>query len=149
MEKFGYYETIGGGCGAGDGFHGHSGIHQHMTNTKITDPEELERRYPVRLLAFALRKNSGGKGKWNGGDGLIRTFEFLEKMEITLISQHRKETPYGMHGGSPGKKGVQLLTRGNGEVETLEGIDRKTVFAGDVLRVETPGGGGFGEPQLF
>ncbi|RMD96681.1 MAG: hydantoinase B/oxoprolinase family protein, partial [Bacteroidetes bacterium] len=101
-EHFGYYETIGGGAGAGNGFHGRSAVHQHMTNTRITDPEDLELRYPVRLLRFALRKNSGGNGKWKGGDGIVRELEFLEEVELTILSQHRKEQPYGLSGGSPG-----------------------------------------------
>ncbi len=145
-EKFGYYETIGGGAGAGKGFHGRSAVHQHMTNTKITDPEELELRYPVRLQQFAIRKNSGGKGKWCGGDGIIREIEFLEPLEITILSQHRKEAPYGLENGNNGMTGKQILVRKNGAQQVLLGIASEKVQPGEVLILETPGGGGFGKP---
>ena len=143
-EYFGYYETIGGGCGAVEGYHGRSAVHQHMTNTKITDPEELEFHYPVRLHRFSIRPNSGGKGKWNGGDGIIREIEFLEKVEMTIISQHRQQSPYGLLGGKPGKKGIQYLIRKNGKKETLKGIDEKVVEQGDRIVIKTPGGGAYG-----
>lgn len=146
-EKFGYYETIGGGCGAGNGFHGRSAIHQHMTNTKITDPEELEWHYPVRLHRFSIRPKSGGAGQWNGGDGLIREIEFLEKVEMTLISQHRQQAPYGLFGGEAGKRGTQFLIRNNGEKEFLKGIDEKIMNRGDRIVIETPGGGAFGSKK--
>ncbi len=144
-EKFGYYETIGGGVGAGDGFKGHSAIHQHMTNTKITDPEELELHYPVRLKEFSIRANSGGNGKWNGGDGIIREMGFLEDVDFTLISQHRKIPPYGIDGGQNGKCGQQMIIRKNGKQELIEGIIAKRLHAGDRVRIETPGGGAWGE----
>jgi len=143
-EKFGYYETICGGTGAGAGFHGRSAIHQHMTNTKITDPEELEYRYPVHLQQFAIRENSGGKGKWQGGNGIVRAVEFLEKVEMTLITQHRNIAPYGKKGGEDGRVGAQYLIRANGEKEQLKGIDSKTCQVGDRVVIETPGGGGWG-----
>lgn len=147
-EKFGYYETIGGGTGAGDGFHGRSAVHQHMTNTKITDPEEMELRYPVRLQQFAIRKNSGGDGKWRGGDGIVREIEFLETLDITILSQHRTEKPYGLEDGNAGKIGKQTLIRkNNGVQEVLPGIASEKVESGDVLIIETPGGGGFGKPN--
>ncbi|MCB9282605.1 MAG: hydantoinase B/oxoprolinase family protein [Lewinellaceae bacterium] len=142
--RFGYYETIGGGVGAGPGFHGRSGVHQHMTNTRITDPEILEYRYPVRLHRFAIRHGSGGLGKWQGGDGIIRELEFLEKVEMTLLSQHRVEAPYGKEGGQAGKRGAQYLIRKNGREEPLNGIDSRDLDAGDRLVIETPGGGGWG-----
>ena len=142
--RFGYYETIGGGVGAGPGFHGRSGVHQHMTNTRITDPEILEYRYPVRLHRFAIRHGSGGKGKWRGGDGIIREMEFLEKVELTLLSQHRVEAPYGREGGQEGKRGAQYLIRKNGLKEPLYGIDSRDLEAGDRVVIETPGGGGWG-----
>ena len=144
-EHFGYYETIGGGAGAGDGFHGRSAVHQHMTNTKITDPEELERRYPVRLRRFSKRKNSGGKGRWRGGDGIIREVEFLEEVELTIISQHRKERPYGSEGGQPGKRGTQKIVKATGEIRPLRGIDHCKMEKGDRIVIETPGGGGWGD----
>ncbi len=146
-QRFGYYETIGGGAGAGTGFHGRSGVHQHMTNTRITDPEELEFRYPVRLLRFTLRAGSGGEGRWRGGDGIIREVEFLEPMQVTLLSQHRVVAPYGLQGGRPGRPGRQLLIRQNGTVEPLSGVDSAEVQPGDRMVIETPGGGGMGEPE--
>lgn len=141
---FGYYETIGGGCGAGEGFHGRSAIHQHMTNTKITDPEELERRYPVRLQEFSIRKDSGGSGKWRGGDGIIREVEFLAPVAMTLISQHRTNPPFGKAGGQAGKVGKQVLIRTDGTIKALQGIDSQEIQAGERIRIETPGGGGWG-----
>ena len=142
---FGYYETICGGTGAGEGFDGRSAVHQHMTNTRITDPEELERRYPVRLQQFSIRENSGGAGKWRGGDGVIREIEFLEPLQITLIGQHRLVKPYGLAGGETGQTGQQTLFRADGSSETMDGIFSATVQSGDRLRLETPGGGGFGQ----
>jgi len=143
---FGYYETIGGGAGAGVGFDGRSGVHQHMTNTRITDPEELEFRYPVRLRRFALRSGSGGAGRWRGGDGIIREVEFLEPMQVTLLSQHRRIAPYGLHGGQPGMTGRQRLIRRDGAEIALSGMDSVDVQPGDRVVIETPGGGGAGEP---
>jgi len=142
--RFGYYETIGGGAGAGPGFPGRSAVHQHMTNTRITDPEELEFRYPVRLHRFARRRGSGGEGKFRGGDGIIREVEFLEPMEVTILGQHRVEQPYGMEGGQAGKAGEQCLVRKNGEKELLQGTDSAEARAGDRVVIETPGGGGWG-----
>lgn len=143
-KHFGYYETICGGVGAGEGFHGRSAVHQHMTNTRITDPEELEFRFPVRLQAFSIRRNSGGDGKWKGGDGIIRAIEFLDQMDITILSQHRVEAPYGLHGGEAGKTGRQYIIRSNGAIEPLDGLDSAQVSAGDKVIIETPGGGGWG-----
>jgi 5-oxoprolinase (ATP-hydrolysing) len=144
-STFSYYETIGGGVGAVPGHHGASAVHQHMTNTRITDPEILEFRYPVRLNHFGIRKYSGGTGKWNGGNGIIRKITFLEPLEITVLSQHRIEAPYGMGGGQPGKTGRQFLTRVNGSTEKLEGIDARDVYPGDSITIMTPGGGGYGK----
>jgi len=144
-DRFGYYETVGGGCGAGEGFHGASAVHQHMTNTRITDPEELERRYPVRLLEFAVREGSGGKGKFRGGNGIIRTFEFLEPLKVTLLGQHRFFKPYGLAGGSGGATANNWwFTHDNRKVQ-LPGVASVNVEAGDVIKIETPGGGGYGE----
>lgn len=142
-DRFGYYETICGGTGAGPGFHGASGVHHHMTNTRITDPEVLEFRYPVRLHQFSLRPNSGGKGKWTGGDGVIREVEFLEALEVNLLTQHRVERPYGMRGGSAGQPGKQLILRADGTAVPLLGIAQIKVSNGDRLILETPGGGGW------
>ncbi len=144
-DHFGYYETIGGGAGAGAGFDGRSAVHQRMTNTKITDPEELELRYPLQLHRFAIRQNSGGKGRWNGGDGILREIEFLAEVEMTLISQHRAVPPYGAQGGAAGKCGKQYILRANGKRETLDGVDSRKLFPGDRVVIETPGGGGWGE----
>ncbi len=141
---FGYYETIAGGAGAGDGYHGASAFHTHMTNTAITDPEIIEQHYPVRLLQFAIRRGSGGPGKWHGGDGVIREFEFLEPLTISLLTQHRLERPFGMQGGESGVPGRQVLVR-DGIQTVLEGCTTLTVDAGDRVTIETPGGGGWGE----
>ena len=145
---FGYYETICGGTGAGNGFDGRAAVHQHMTNTRITDPEELERRYPVRLQEFSVRKNSGGGGKWRGGDGVVREIEFLDSLRITLITQHRTVPPYGLAGGQNGQVGQQTLLRLGGKVEKLAGICTLHAETGDKLRIETPGGGGYGAIDL-
>lgn len=143
-KHFGYYETLGGGAGAGDGFHGANSIHQHMTNTKITDPEIMEFRYPVRIDRFGIRPHSGGKGKWNGGDGIVRALTFLESVDFTILSQHRIHPPYGLMGAMAGKVGIQKIIRKNGKEESLKGIDGKKLLPGDKIVVETPGGGGFG-----
>jgi 5-oxoprolinase (ATP-hydrolysing) len=142
-EQFGYYETIGGGVGAGDGFNGRSAVHQHMTNTRITDPEQLERKYPVRLLEFGIRSGSGGAGRWQGGDGIVRKLEFMAPLQVTLLGQHRRYAPYGMQGGGDGLCGRHTLVS-NGSASELPGICSLKVNAGDVLTIETPGGGGYG-----
>jgi len=139
---FGYYETIGGGAGAGEGYDGASGLHTHMTNTAITDPEILEQRYPVRLRRFGLRRGSGGRGRWHGGDGLEREIEFLAEVEVSLLTQHRRVAPYGLAGGEAGACGRQSL---NGE--PLESQTAFTARPGDRLLIETPGGGGCGTPD--
>jgi 5-oxoprolinase (ATP-hydrolysing) len=144
--RFGYYETLGGGCGAGPGYHGASAVHSHMTNTRITDPEILEHRYPARVDRFAVRRGSGGAGLWRGGDGLVRAITFLEPVTLSLLTQHRKERPYGMSGGSPGEAGAQRVEHADGRVTPLASSDGLDLEPGDRLVVETPGGGGFGEP---
>jgi 5-oxoprolinase (ATP-hydrolysing) len=143
-DSFGYYETVCGGSGAGPGFHGASAVHTHMTNTRITDPEILEHRYPVRVERFAIRPGSGGRGLWQGGNGAVREIVFQRSMSLSLLSQHRREGPYGLNGGGPGLPGRQVLIRAGGETENLEGIDGVDVSAGDRLILETPGGGGYG-----
>lgn len=143
-KDFGYYETIAGGTGAGPDFNGHDAIHQHMTNTKITDPEILELRYPVRLDNISIREKTGGNGKYQGGNGLSRTFLFNAPLKVTILSQHRKEKPYGLHGGEEGKVGEQYLTSTNGEVKQLDGICQVDILPGEKLTINTPGGGGFG-----
>lgn len=142
--RFGYYETVCGGAGAGPGFHGASAVHTHMTNTRITDPEVLEHRYPVLVERFAVRGGSGGRGRWHGGDGAVRELRFLEPMSVSLLTQHRKERPYGMEGGLPGEPGRQRLLRTSGEEVELSPVDGCEVGPGDRLILETPGGGGWG-----
>ncbi|MGJ8696340.1 MAG: hydantoinase B/oxoprolinase family protein [Verrucomicrobiaceae bacterium] len=145
-EHFGFYETLGGGGGAGPGWGGRSGAHVHMSNTAVTDPEVLEARYPVRIREFALRSGSGGEGAFPGGDGLVREIEFLEGMTVSLLTQRRDTAPRGMGGGGDGLAGKQWLKR-NGEVEwkALKNITVIEVNLGDALRLETPGGGGWGK----
>jgi 5-oxoprolinase (ATP-hydrolysing) len=145
--RFGYYETVAGGSGAGSGFDGTSGVHTHMTNTTATDPEVLEHRYPVRLRRFAIRRGSGGAGRWHGGDGLIREIEFLAPLEMSILSQHRVITPYGMAGGADGEVGRQRLFRPDGTSRELASVDGCRVEAGDRLVLETPGGGGYGAAE--
>jgi 5-oxoprolinase (ATP-hydrolysing) len=143
-DHYSYYETVCGGCGAGANFDGATAVHSHMTNTRITDPEIIEHRYPVRVERFAIRKNSGGNGKYRGGDGVVREISFLEKMSLSVLGQHRKEVPYGLKGGKPGKATKQRVVRSSGEVEELNSIDGTEVNVGDRFIVETPGGGGYG-----
>ncbi|MCA9482611.1 MAG: hydantoinase B/oxoprolinase family protein [Nitrospina sp.] len=147
-DRVAYYETIGGGAGAGPDFDGASGVHTHMTNTQITDPEILEQRYPVLLRRFSLRQGSGGAGRHHGGEGLIREIEFLEPMHVSILSERRVHAPYGLKGGQPGRKGENLWTRNNGETVDLGGKNEIQVEAGDRVRILTPGGGGFGPPAI-
>ncbi|MCX8491459.1 MAG: hydantoinase B/oxoprolinase family protein [Cyclobacteriaceae bacterium] len=144
-DKLGFYETICGGTGAGNGFHGVDAVHSHMTNTRITDPEVLEHRYPVRLNKFEIRKNSGGKGKWSGGNGAVREIQFKEKMDVNILSQHRIEKPFGATGAAAGKKGEQSHTSNAGKITPLKGMVHLTVNAGDKITIKTPGGGGWGK----
>lgn len=141
---FGYYETIGGGAGAGPGYAGADAVHTHMTNTRITDPEVLERRYPVLLRIFAVRRGSGGLGHYRGGDGMIREIEWLEPMQVSLLTSRRTRAPFGLAGGKPGKPGRNLLRLASGEEIELGGMAQVTVAPGDRMRIETPGGGGYG-----
>ncbi len=141
-----YYETICGGSGAGEGFDGTDGVHTHMTNTRLTDPEVLEWRFPVLLESFGLRAGSGGKGKWHGGDGIVRRVRFLEAMTAAILSGHRRIPPYGMAGGEPGKVGRNWVERADGNRLQLGGADKAELVPGDVFVIETPGGGGFGPP---
>ncbi|MFC0018486.1 hydantoinase B/oxoprolinase family protein [Roseibacillus persicicus] len=142
-ERFGYYETIGGGSGATDCSDGASGVHVHMTNTAITDPEVFEYRFPVRLHQFSLRKESGGEGRFRGGNGLVREVEFLEDMTVTLLTQRREEAPRGLANGGDGLGGKQELFRA-GSWQILPGIVSLEVAASERIRVQTPGGGGWG-----
>jgi len=142
---FGYYETIGGGTGAGPDFNGADGVHHHMSNTRGTDPETLERRYPVLLHQYRLREKSGGKGTFNGGNGIIREMEFIQPVSLSVLTQHRVEAPYGLQGGQNGKKGEQYLIRNNGSTVKLHSIDGVEIRPGDRFIIKTPGGGGWGQ----
>ena len=144
-DNFGYYETIGGGAGAGPGWQGQSGVHTHMTNTRITDPEILERRYPVMLREFSIRKNSGGSGIYSGGNGLVREVEFLEPLNTAILSERRVHQPYGLNGGEPGRCGLNLFFRNDGSRLHLGGKNEISAEPGDRIRIETPGGGGYGK----
>ncbi|MEV8036904.1 hydantoinase B/oxoprolinase family protein [Streptomyces sp. NPDC086182] len=145
-ERHQYYETVASGSGAGDGFPGASVVQTHMTNSRLTDPEVLEWRLPVLLDEFAIRRGSGGLGHWRGGDGAVRRIRFLEPMTVSTLSQHRRVPPYGMAGGGPGALGANRVERADGTVTELGGSDAADVGPGDVLVIETPGGGGYGPP---
>ena len=145
-DRFGYYETICGGCGAGPDFNGADAVHHHMTNTRITDPEIMEHRYPVRLERFEIRQDSGGKGQFNGGNGVVREIRFLEKVQLSLLTQRRKSGPYGMEEGGEGKPGKQKVVKANGETTVLESVSSTSIDPGDRLIIETPGGGAWGQP---
>ena len=142
-----YYETVCGGSGAGPTWRGADAVHTHMTNTRITDPEVLELRYPVRLERFAIRRGSGGAGRFGGGDGAVRQLTFLAPLELSMLAQHRREGPYGLAGGRPGAPGRHVLYRADGTVEELPGSVQRRVGPGDSLVLETPGGGGWGWPE--
>jgi 5-oxoprolinase (ATP-hydrolysing) len=139
-----YYETICSGSPAGPGFDGTSGVHVHMTNTRLTDPEILELRYPVLLEQFSIRRGSGGKGKWRAGDGTYRRIRFLEKMDCAILAGFRKVRPFGLAGGSPGELGQNLVRRNSGETEVLEGCAQTVLEAGEAVIIVTPTGGGYG-----
>jgi len=141
-----YYETVCGGAGAGPGFDGASAVHTHMTNTRITDPEILERRYPVRLERFSIRAGSGGDGKFRGGNGVERVIRFLSSQHVSLLTQRREGGPPGLGGGEPGACGEQHLTRADGASVALPPIVGFDARPGEVLTIRTPGGGGFGPP---
>ncbi|MFJ8108425.1 hydantoinase B/oxoprolinase family protein [Streptomyces sp. NPDC096132] len=145
-ERHQYYETVASGSGAGDGFPGAGVVQTHMTNSRLTDPEVLEWRLPVQLDEFAVRYGSGGAGQWPGGDGAVRRIRFHEPMTVSTLSQHRRVPPYGMAGGAPGALGANRVERADGTVVELAGSDSVEVGPGDVLVVETPGGGGYGPP---
>jgi 5-oxoprolinase (ATP-hydrolysing) len=146
-ERHQYYETVASGSGAGDGFPGAPVVQTHMTNSRLTDPEVLEWRLPVRLDEFALRPGSGGAGEWHGGDGAVRRIRFHEPMKVSTLSQHRRVPPYGMAGGEPGALGANRVEHADGTVTELDGRDSADVGPGDVLVIETPGGGGYGPPS--
>jgi 5-oxoprolinase (ATP-hydrolysing) len=146
-DKHQYYETICSGSPAGPGFPGTDAVHTHMTNTRLTDPEVLEFRYPVVLEDFHIRKGSGGRGKWSAGDGVIRTIRFLEKMEYTILSGHRRIRPFGLAGGEDGQIGENWVRRNDGRMERLKGADATVVSAGEAIIIQTPTAGGYGTPD--
>jgi 5-oxoprolinase (ATP-hydrolysing) len=145
-ERVQYYETVASGSGAGEDFDGADAVQTHMTNSRLTDPEVLEWRYPVRVDSFAIRDPSGGPGRHRGGHGVVRRLRFLEPMTVALLSSHRRVPPYGMAGGHPGALGVNSIARADGSVTSLGGCDAAEVAPGDVLVIATPGGGGYGRP---
>jgi 5-oxoprolinase (ATP-hydrolysing) len=146
-EKYQYYETICSGSPAGPGFDGTDAVHTHMTNTRLTDPEVLEFRYPVVLEDFHIRKGSGGRGKWSAGDGVRRTIRFLERMECTILSGHRRVPPFGLAGGGNGQIGENWVRRNDGRMERLQGADATVLDAGEAVIIQTPTAGGYGEPS--
>ena len=146
--EYQYYETICSGSPAGPGFPGTDAVHTHMTNTRLTDPEVLEFRYPVLLEDFHIRKGSGGRGRWNAGDGVRRTIRFLEKMECTILSGHRRVPPFGLAGGGDGQVGNNWVRRKDGRMEALQGADATVIDAGEAIIIQTPTAGGYGKPTL-
>jgi 5-oxoprolinase (ATP-hydrolysing) len=145
-ERYQYYETIAGGSGAGEGFDGADAVQTHMTNSRLTDPEVLEWRFPVLLESFEIRRGSGGAGRWHGGDGSVRRVRFLEPLVAAILSGHRRVAPPGMAGGLPGMTGRNWVRRADGRVVELGACDQIEMRAGDCFVIETPGGGGYGRP---
>jgi N-methylhydantoinase B/oxoprolinase/acetone carboxylase alpha subunit len=145
-QRFAYYETIGGGMGARNGLDGISGVHTHMSNTRNTPVEAIEHYLPVRIRRYGLRKGSGGRGTYRGGDGIIREYEMLAETDVTVLSERRIGAPYGARGGEPGSSGRNVVVR-NGIEETVGGKTWLTLKPGDRLRIESPGGGGYGPPR--
>jgi len=143
-DRFQYYETVASGSGAGDGFDGTGAVQTHMTNSRLTDPEVLESRFPVVLEEFSLRRGSGGGGRWRGGDGAVRRIRFTGPTAVCVLSSHRRVPPYGMAGGSPGALGSNRILRADGTVTDLGGRGTAVAGPGDVLEIRTPGGGGYG-----
>jgi 5-oxoprolinase (ATP-hydrolysing) len=144
-DEYQYYETVSGGTGAGPGFDGTSAVQCHMTNSRLTDPEVLEWRYPVVVDSFTIREGSGGEGKHRGGDGVTRRIRFNEPMGAAILSSHRLTAPFGLDGGEPGKTGNNTVERADGSVQALAGTDQVMMQAGDTFVIKTPGGGGFGK----
>jgi 5-oxoprolinase (ATP-hydrolysing) len=143
-DRYQYYETICGGAGAGREFHGASAVHTHMTNSRMTDPEILELRYPVIVSEFRIRAGSGGKGRWNGGDGVVRRITFREAMTVAILAGSRRIAPFGLKGGEDGATGKTTICRADGRREILGSCATTEVQPGDSIVVETPGGGGYG-----
>ena len=146
-DRYQYYETVGGGSGAGPGYDGADVVQTHMTNSRLTDPEVLEWRFPVRLESFEIRPSSGGRGRWRGGNGAIRRVRFLEPMTAAILSGHRLVAPHGMGGGEPGERGRNYVLRADGSHTELGPFDQTEMAAGDIFVIESPGGGGYGSPH--
>lgn len=146
-ERYQYYETLAGGAGAGPDFDGASAVHTHMTNSRLTDPEVLEWRYPVLVEAFSIRRGSGGRGRHRGGDGVVRRIRFFEPMTASLLAGRRRVRPFGLWGGEPGAPGRAWIERRDGTRQDLEATDEAVMAPGDVFVIETPGGGGYGVPE--
>ncbi|HMK85438.1 MAG TPA: hydantoinase B/oxoprolinase family protein, partial [Steroidobacteraceae bacterium] len=146
-SRYQYYETIAGGSGAGPGFAGTSVVQTHMTNSRLTDPEVLEFRFPVRLESYEIRARSGGAGRWRGGDGGVRRVCFLEPMTASILSNGRKRGAFGMAGGDPGAPGENRVERADGTIEVLGAIGQTEMGPGDVFVISTPGGGGYGPKE--
>jgi 5-oxoprolinase (ATP-hydrolysing) len=142
--RYQYYETVAGGSGAGPDFDGTDVVQTHMTNSRLTDPEVLEWRFPVRLESFEIRHGSGGAGRRRGGNGAVRRVRFLEPMTAAILSGHRLVRPHGLHGGEPGAAGRNYVVRASGAVSELGPFDQTEMGAGDQFVVESPGGGGYG-----
>ena len=142
-----YYETICSGAPAGPGFDGVAAVQTHMTNSRLTDPEVLELRYPVMLERFEIRRGSGGKGTWRAGDGTLRVIRFLERMECAILSGFRRMRPFGTNGGEPGEAGVNSVRRKDGRMESLGACAQVTLDPGEAIIIKTPTGGGFGAPD--
>lgn len=143
-ERVQYYETLCSGAPAGPGFDGAAAVHVHMTNTRLTDPEILELRYPVLVEEFSIRRGSGGKGRWTSGDGTRRVIRFLERMDCAILSGYRDVRPFGLEGGEPGEAGQNLVRCRDGRLERLQGCDQTVLEAGEAIVIVTPTGGGFG-----
>ncbi|HET6629818.1 MAG TPA: hydantoinase B/oxoprolinase family protein [Woeseiaceae bacterium] len=146
-ERVQYYETIAGGAGAGPGWHGADAVQTHMTNSRMTDPEVLEQKFPVFVESFAIREGSGGDGRWRGGNGAVRRLRFRETVEVSVLSGHRRVPPFGLNGGLPGQTGANRVERADGRSEPLGGTATTRLDPGDCLLVVTPGGGGYGKPR--
>ena len=142
-----YYETICGGAGAGPDFDGTAAVHTHMTNSRLTDPEVIETRYPVLIRRFGLRHGSGGHGRHAGGDGVIRHIEFRAPMTAAILSNNRRAGPFGLDGGEAGQPGRNASLRRDGRLQAVDSVEELQLENGDTLIIETPGGGGYGSAQ--
>jgi 5-oxoprolinase (ATP-hydrolysing) len=145
-QRYQYYETVAGGSGAGPSFDGTAAVQTHMTNSRMTDPEVIEHRFPVLVEEHAIRRGSGGAGRFRGGDGALRRIRFLEPMSAAILSSRRRVPPYGMAGGAAGALGQSWVERADGRIDALGYSEETELAAGDVFVIATPGGGGYGPP---